>query len=43
MSSASRVRRAVVRAPEGDGCNDRFIHTLKENLLWVRHVKRSRD
>ena len=24
------------RAPEGDGCAERFIRTLKENLLWVR-------
>ncbi len=28
---------AFVRAPEGNGCAERFIHTLKENLLWVRH------
>lgn len=27
---------AVVRAPEGNGCAERFIRTLKENLLWVR-------
>jgi putative transposase len=27
---------AFVRAPEGDGCAERFIRTLKENLLWVR-------
>ena len=27
---------AFVRAPEGNGCAERFIHTLKENLLWVR-------
>jgi transposase InsO family protein len=26
-----------VRAPEGNGCAERFIRTLKENLLWVRH------
>jgi hypothetical protein len=25
-----------VRAPEGNGCAERFIRTLKENLLWVR-------
>jgi transposase InsO family protein len=24
-----------VRAPEGNGCAERFIRTLKENLLWV--------
>ena len=23
---------AFVRAPEGNGCAERFIHTLKENL-----------
>ena len=27
---------AYVRAPEGNGCAERFIRTLKENLLWVR-------
>jgi putative transposase len=26
---------AFVRAPEGSGCAERFIRTLKENLLWV--------
>ena len=25
-----------VREPEGNGCAERFIRTLKENLLWVR-------
>ena len=25
-----------MRAPEGNGCAERFIRTLKENLLWVR-------
>ena len=30
---------AFVRAPEGNGCAERFIRTLKENLLWVRHFK----
>jgi len=28
---------AFVRAPEGNGCAERFIRTLKENLLWVRN------
>lgn len=28
---------AFVREPEGHGCAERFIRTLKENLLWVRH------
>jgi putative transposase len=27
---------AFVRAPEGNGCAERFIRTLKDNLLWVR-------
>jgi putative transposase len=26
---------AFVRAPEGNGCAERFIRTLKENLLWL--------
>ena len=29
---------AFVRPPEGNGCAERFIRTLKENLLWVRPV-----
>jgi transposase InsO family protein len=27
---------AFVREPQGNGCTERFIRTLKENLLWVR-------
>lgn len=27
---------SFVRAPEGNGCAERFIRTLKEQLLWVR-------
>jgi transposase InsO family protein len=27
---------AFVRAPEGNGCAEPFIRTLKDNLLWVR-------
>jgi len=27
---------AFVRAPEGNGCAERFIRTLKENLLWMQ-------
>lgn len=27
---------AFVREPEGNGCTERFIRTLKENLLWLR-------
>ena len=30
---------AFVCAPEGNGCAERFIRTLKENLLWVRHFE----
>lgn len=30
---------AFVRAPEGNGCAERFIRTLKENLLWVRSFR----
>ena len=26
---------AFVREPEGNGCVERFIRTLKENLLWL--------
>ena len=29
---------AFVRAPEGKGCAERVIRTLKETLLWVRTV-----
>ena len=28
---------SFVRQPEGNGVAERFIRTLKENLLWVRH------
>lgn len=27
---------AFVREPEGNGCAERFMRTLKENLLWLR-------
>ena len=27
---------AFIRAPEGNGCAERFTRTLKENLLWVQ-------
>jgi putative transposase len=30
---------AFVREPEGNGCAERFIRTLKENLLWVQHFE----
>ena len=26
---------SFVRAPEGNGCSERFIRTLKEQLLWL--------
>ena len=29
---------AFVREPEGNGCAERFIRTLKENLLWITTV-----
>jgi transposase InsO family protein len=28
---------SFVREPEGNGVAERFVRTLKENLLWVRH------
>ena len=28
---------AFVREPEGNGCAERFIRTLKEQLLWIEH------
>ncbi len=30
---------SFVREPEGNGCAERFIRTLKEQLLWVVHFK----
>ena len=27
---------SFIREPEGNGCAERFIRLLKENLLWVR-------
>jgi putative transposase len=30
---------AFVREPEGNGCVERFIRTLKENFLWVRRFE----
>ena len=27
---------ACVRDPEGNGCAERFIRTLQENLLWLK-------
>src|SRR4051794_32527207 len=34
---------AFVRAPEGNGCAERFIRTLKENLLGVRTFETIED
>jgi putative transposase len=34
---------AFVRAPEGNGCIERFFRTLKEQLLWVRSFKDAED
>jgi putative transposase len=34
---------AFVRAPEGNGCAERFIRTLKENLLWVQTFETVED
>jgi transposase InsO family protein len=28
---------AFVRSPEGNGCVERLIRTLREKLLWVQH------
>ena len=33
---------AFVRAPEGNGCAERFIRTLKENLLVGAHLRHRR-
>lgn len=30
---------AFVREPQGNGCVERFIRTLKEQLLWIRHFE----
>jgi len=32
-----------VREPEGNGCAERFIRTLKEQLLWVEHFATVED
>lgn len=34
---------AFVRAPEGNGCIERFFRTLKEQLLWVRNFVDAED
>ena len=39
----ARSSPAFIRAPEGNGCAERFIRTLKENLLWVRTFRDVED
>jgi len=34
---------AYVREPEGNGCSERFIRTLKEQLLWIEHFRTVED
>ena len=34
---------SFVRAPDGNGVAERFIRTLKENLLWVRRFETLED
>jgi putative transposase len=34
---------AFVREPEGNGCAERFIRTLKENLLWLKPFDTAED
>jgi transposase InsO family protein len=34
---------AFVRQPEGNGCVERFIRTLKEQLLWVRTFRNVKE
>ena len=34
-----RASPSFVAAPEGNGCAERFIRTLKEQLLWVEHFE----
>ena len=33
---------SFVREPEGNGVAERFIRTLKENLLWVQSFRHDR-
>ena len=40
---AAQSSPAFVREPEGNGCVERFIRTLKENLLWVRRFATIED
>lgn len=34
---------AFVREPEGNGCAERFVRTLKEQLLWIRTFETVED
>ena len=34
---------AFVREPEGNGCAERFIRTLKEQLLWIERFPTVED
>ena len=34
---------SFIREPEGNGCAERFIRLLKENLLWVKYLPPSRN
>lgn len=34
---------AFIREPEGNGCAERFIRTLKENLLWIRSFRNTEE
>ena len=36
MLTGESVDPTEARQPEGDGVAERFVRTLKENLLWVR-------
>jgi len=39
MPQAARLSPAFVREPEGNGCSERFIRTLKEQLVWIRRFE----
>jgi transposase InsO family protein len=34
---------AFLRAPEGNGCIERFSRPLKKQLLWVRHFETTQE
>jgi len=36
---ASKARPPLSALPKGNGCAERFIRTLKENLFWVHHFE----